>query len=600
MTYQLTRESLIESLADETTTLCIHGTWGAGKTHLWRDVEKNALPDRWKGRVAYASAFGANSLAEIKQRACLSAAESYVNRPLATPTIVQGLRDRYPARLDSIGRCIARLTTRLGEEWTSLMRLFGRTGPLAEANAPYLARVMTSLVTDGFFNQKLVVLDDVERLGKDLPLDTLIGWVDYLTQSRQCKVLLILNEDAIQGEEQTAAWGRYREKVIDRNVALTITPADAVRLASDGLILADVDGVVRDAEVLQLTNIRVIKRALAILGRLDKKFGILSRGLERAAASSIVMLTAAHYNAIPEGPDITYILGRGEFAAFAEAQNGGDEQQRQWAALLSRYHWSHVDDFDRAVVKLLRTGLVDSELFESHFTSWERDLRIEGARSRLRNAGDVIHRNFSRTDQDALEALMGLLPDVPLYGLADILGVLALLHGLGHDTQAAEFRNQWLEFLRRGDIRMSEDGFESSIQSIGNLDNELISKTREILKSQTKLPGLSEVLMSIRRERGWSERDIVVLRAATVDDYVVMLTRLTGEDLYDVLQQCLQWVPNPPEGTRESMDQFVQACRIVSSRNSTNRYALRNLFGRYQIRQLLDDIPAGGGEGERY
>jgi hypothetical protein len=248
-------------------------------------------------------------------------------------------------------------------------------------------------------------------------------------------------------------------------------------------------------------------------------------------------------------------------------------------------------------VKLLDTGLVDSELFESHFASWEQDLRIEGARSRLRAAGAVVHRNFSRTDQDALDALMGLLPDVPLYGLADILNILALLHGLGLDTQAAEFRNQWLERLRRGDIRMSEDGFESSIQSIGNLDEELISKTRDILKSRSELPGLSEVLLSIRRSGGWSERDIAGLRAATVDDYVAMLMTFTNDDLHDVLQQCLQWVPNPPEGTRESMERFVQACRNVASRGSTNRYALRNVFGRYQVRQLLDEAQDGNGGG---
>lgn len=593
MTYQLTRESLIESLADETTTLCIHGAWGAGKTHLWREVEKNALPECWKGRVAYASVFGANSLAEIKQRACLSAAESYINRPLATPTIVQWLDDRYPTRLKAIAQRIAELKTRFAEEWTSLMRLFGRTGPLAEANAPYLARVMTSLVTDGFFNQRLVILDDVERLGRDFPLDALIGWVDYLTQSRQCKVLLILNEDAIQGEDQRAAWSRYREKVIDRDVGLTITPADAVRLASGGFTLGDIEGIVRDAEALQLTNIRVIKRALAIVERLDKKFGIVNRGLERAAASSSVMLTAAHYHAIPDGPGIEYILNRGEFAAFVEAQNGGDEQEQKWAALLSRYHWSHVDDFDRAIVKLLDTGLIDAELFESHLANWERDLGIEGARSRLRAAGAIVHRNFSRTDQDALDALMSLLPDVPLYGLADILSVLALLRGLGHDTQVAEFRNRWLELLRQGNIPMSEDGFESSVQSIGNLDEELILKTREILKSRSALPGLSEVLMSIRRSGGWSERDITVLRAATVDDYFTMLTTLINDDLHDALHQCLQWVPNPPEGTRESMERFVQACRVVSDRSVTNRYALQNLFGRYQVRQLLEEIPAG-------
>lgn len=142
---------------------------------------------------------------------------------------------------------------------------------------------------------------------------------------------------------------------------------------------------------------------------------------------------------------------------------------------------------------------------------------------------------------------------------------------------------------------MSEDGFESSIQSIGNLDEELIARTREILKSRSELPGLSDVLMSIRRSGSWSERDTAVLRAATVDDYVAMLTTFTNDDLHDLLLQCLQWVPNPPEGTGESMERFVQACRIVAGRSSTNRYALRNLFGRYQVRQLLDDVPGENG-----
>ncbi|OMW47857.1 hypothetical protein AQ808_20655 [Burkholderia pseudomallei] len=87
------------------------------------------------------------------------------------------------------------------------------------------------------------------------------------------------------------------------------------------------------------------------------------------------------------------------------------------------------------------------------------------------------------------------------------------------------------------------------------------------------------------------------MRVATVDDYVAMLTTFTNDDLHDLLLQCLQWVPNPPEGTRESMDRFVQACRIVASRNSTNRYALRNLFGRYQVRQLLDEAQDGSGKG---
>ncbi|AZQ51437.1 hypothetical protein [Burkholderia cenocepacia] len=220
-------------------------------------------------------------------------------------------------------------------------------------------------------------------------------------------------------------------------------------------------------------------------------------------------------------------------------------------------------------------------------------LRIEGARTRLRAAGAVIHRNFSRTDQDAVDALMGLRPDVPLYGLAEILSILALLHGLGHAAQAAEFRNQWLERLRRGEVRLSKDGFESSIQSIGNLDEELIARTRVILKSRSEVPRLSEVLTSIRRSGGWSERDIAVLRAATVDDYVAMLTTFANDDLHDLLLQCLQWVPNPPEGTRESMERFVQACRIIASRSSANCYAPRNLFGRYQVRQLLAEAPAG-------
>ncbi|WP_123957981.1 hypothetical protein [Cupriavidus necator] len=71
--------------------------------------------------------------------------------------------------------------------------------------------VAMEALAGSFIVDTLVVLDDVERLGKQIKLDELMGLVSELKEQSRCKVILIFNEDAL-GTENTAAYARYAEK----------------------------------------------------------------------------------------------------------------------------------------------------------------------------------------------------------------------------------------------------------------------------------------------------------------------------------------------------------------------------------------------------
>ncbi len=74
----------------------------------------------------------------------------------------------------------------------------------------------------------LVVIDEVERRGNGRDLKDVFGTVIRLVENRECKVVVIMNEEAVTTEQdkETLAW--YREKIFDFEYEFRPTTSDAV------------------------------------------------------------------------------------------------------------------------------------------------------------------------------------------------------------------------------------------------------------------------------------------------------------------------------------------------------------------------------------
>lgn len=71
-------------------------------------------------------------------------------------------------------------------------------------------------------NKTIVCVDDIERRGANLSAREVLGLVSFLKEQRNCKVILIWNDDA--EDKERAEFEKYHEKVVDRSLNFEPTP----------------------------------------------------------------------------------------------------------------------------------------------------------------------------------------------------------------------------------------------------------------------------------------------------------------------------------------------------------------------------------------
>src|SRR5262249_2815855 len=116
----------------------------------------------------------------------------------------------------------------------------------------------TSLVSFMTIRDQIICIDDLERRGKQLDVGDVLGLISYLREQRNCKVVLILNDEQLEGDD-LRAFRKNIEKVVDVSLVYEPTSEQSVRIA----ITATDDSSHKVAErctALGITNIRVIKR----------------------------------------------------------------------------------------------------------------------------------------------------------------------------------------------------------------------------------------------------------------------------------------------------------------------------------------------------
>jgi len=194
----LIRSVLLEKLTNDAiekgTVTVLSGPWGCGKTHLWQHEIVSKLKD--KGVVTL-SLFGLESITTLKTQ--------LMNKCLILKA--QSLKKGKFEQVFSGGKNL-------------LLEGFKKTLKGVDS---FIGTNLLSWNIDPlqFVDEKLIVcFDDIERISSKVGLDEIFGLTNLLAEHKHCKVLLLMNEEAIlEGEEKNAkTMAKYKERVIDHNL----------------------------------------------------------------------------------------------------------------------------------------------------------------------------------------------------------------------------------------------------------------------------------------------------------------------------------------------------------------------------------------------
>ena len=190
-TLAVTEENITEFLKSETErVLAIKGAWGIGKTFFWKRYwEKQELLKMGKLKnYSYISLFGVKNINDLKRK-----------------ILINKVPENYcPAIID--------LAKSTGSKYTMMP-------------AQFLENIMLSSI-----KQTIICIDDLERKGKKLELREILGVVSELVEEKQCKIIIIFNEDKLD-KSSPAEYALFREKVIEKEIEYKPTSSDCFEIA---------------------------------------------------------------------------------------------------------------------------------------------------------------------------------------------------------------------------------------------------------------------------------------------------------------------------------------------------------------------------------
>ncbi|EIM1029468.1 AAA family ATPase, partial [Campylobacter coli] len=177
--------------------LAINGSWGIGKTYLWKQVEKKLSKDK---KVVYIDLFGKESYKQILEEIVVSLHGDY-NK--ITKTTFKGL--------EGLVKSIS--------------------GGLIDIDSD----AIFSFLKKEDFNNIIVCFDNIERRSDNLSLKEILGLVNLLKEEKECNVVMIFHEEELKEQNSNLAennkeeeikqdlnsWYQiYKEKVIDCEITI--------------------------------------------------------------------------------------------------------------------------------------------------------------------------------------------------------------------------------------------------------------------------------------------------------------------------------------------------------------------------------------------
>jgi len=525
----------------EPEVICITGEWGVGKTYTWQAGLDEVKADHSFAltRYSYASLFGINSLESLK----LTLFENldFLDAPTDSK-IAKGMH--YLRSLSSKAKQLNQLASAL----------------------PYVGQVLSKAAPLYFslIRNQIVCIDDLERRGRGLDLKDVFGLISFLREQRACKVVLLLNEEALA--EDKADFDIYFEKVVDARLVFSPTAVEATQIA-----LPRHDSVIellrRNCEALNISNIRVIKKIERLILQVVPHLKSLSPELTQQAVHSLTLFGWSKFQPKLAPASDFYRVGYFEryFARRAKKTEPSPEEEK-WSALLTKYNFMNIDDFDRELMKFVDTGVLDISSFSASAAEHNRKIELQKKTGSLERAFRPFHNSFDANIVEVTRSIVdGLKANIAVASLSNLDAAVALLKQIGKESEAREVLAFFVERKPAEYWDASTDPFQR-----GPLDADvaaaLTSQKAAVVKSFDAEAEL------IRAGQTYDSEAIKRLAGVPIDDFYRMIKSKKGDEMRKVIFSALEFrrISNATPEMHEVVRRMEEALKRIGSESILN------------------------------
>lgn len=527
-------------LQNDLAVIALSGKWGTGKTHLWTEVKKNSEDSKVQNAL-YVSLFGLSSIEQIKRKLI----ECSVPGVEANQGIFDGVRHFWDIGVKVVS-----------EHYKSL-------AAINDMNLLLVAPVI--------LREKVIVIDDIERKHEKLGIDEILGFIDEYSKQHKTRFVLVLNDDQLfTKDEQKVLWETFREKVIDQEIKLLISPEEAFSIAIELNPSKYADSIKRAANTCLITNIRILSKIIKVIKNILEDRDLDNNVLERVVPS-IVLFTAIHYRGLIDGPDFNFALNIGNpdwskhFKDEDAPMSAEEEREKRWENLMYSLGIPSCDIFEKYLVEFLESGLIDREGINQTIGKFIQEKEAMQARS---DAHAYIFRTMwdhRISEEELRNQALDFNKNVHFLDSNTVTELSLIISELKDgDLLAEKLIDAWIEAFRRQDsvYLNGENPFNNKVHA---RIKEEFEKVKKIRQNNTNVV---DACIYVHENRGWGTLQEIALRNATAADFESAIRGLEDLDILrcfigKMIDMCIQRSTYDAHfGT--ATEHFVEACRNIS------------------------------------
>jgi hypothetical protein len=521
---------------DTPEVICIRGKWGVGKTFAWNAYLRAARDAGRIGlsRYSYVSLFGMNTLEELRYSIfenAVRASEIGVNPSIKT------LNENAGAAVESLGR----------KSLWFLQQL-----PFVKSHIGGLGPVWYLSV-----NGYIVCIDDIERKGGNFPIRDVFGLISQLKEQKRCKVVLILNDDALKDETEDLA--AYFDKTIDASLVFEPSAEEATKIALSPQVTGN-ELIAKNCISLGISNIRIIKRIERLVAAIHPLLTNYDEQIFAQAAHSLTLFAWSKYEP-GVAPPMKFIRERHNLALMRavervntkkEPEIPGDEAE--WTAALDTYNFSMADEFDLALAKGVDDGFFTAEQIGPCAAALDRRIKAGKSEQAAGEGWELFHDSFGDNQDVVMEKMFdNILGNIEFVTPINLSGTIVFLKELGYKDAASKLIAAYVQ-TRREDpsfFDLSRYPFAREITD-PELRDAFYKKQGTI--NQERDP--TEILYKIGKGSGWGEQEVELLATIPTEAYYEIFKANSGEKLRALLKGSLHF--GNFGGASEAMQQISQ------------------------------------------
>ncbi len=487
-----TQSDLLDAIADpNNNVVALVGRWGVGKTFLWEKTrrEHGKRLQTIRPNYAYVSLFGLSNTEAVRD----ALFSQFASITIEDASRGQKSKNALAPYIDQIQK----VTSKLGGLW--------KVG--AEGVSAAIQLMKLNCIRD-----MVVCFDDFERVANDLKAVQIMGLINELTTQRNCKVLLILNDEKLGGNRED--FEEYQEKVIDKTVRFEPPYSHALEVAvPEPGLRALMEPYVKQ---LGCQNIRVVRRMYSTIQEVARRTELPIDAKTPGTISAICLLIYCHLVRGKNIPSIEDVL-KIENVPFSTPS---DPQTDMAAAFLRGQNWAVVEKQDRLIGDLISQGKSNwSELKDeiiAHSTETDRGRKEQENRELWREWRSRFRSN-AESSAFATKIMETISRNMSVVNAREIDEICYLLKSIRNEEGASTLLEAWKE-----EHRSHPEAFDlSGIEIFGRLKNE---DFRQYLATQPSTGpqsqrSIAEILTSIQLNSSWGGEDFRLLTISTISQY---------------------------------------------------------------------------------